>query len=74
MTPEAKIAALTAELAETREAAAQMMRDFAVASVAKTPEEREMLAVMYEGIANGRRRSRVTAVLCRLVAERLRAG
>lgn len=73
MTPAAKIAALNAEISDTREAAAVMLRDFAVASVAKTQEEREALAVMYEGIADGHHRSRVTAGLCRLVAEKLRA-
>lgn len=71
MTPEAKIAALTAELAETRIAAAELVSQLAKA-VATTPEQREKMALAYEGIADGKLRSRVTAGLCRLVAERLR--
>lgn len=73
MTPAAKIATLSTELAETREAAAYLI-SAPLLAVAKSPEEREELAVMYHGIANGRRRGKVTAVLCRMVAERLRAG
>lgn len=73
MTTEAKIAALTDELAETREAAAVLVSQLAKA-VATTPEQREKMALAYEAIADGKMRSRVTAGLCRLVAERLRAG
>lgn len=73
MTPEAKIAALTAELAETRVVAAALVSQLAKA-VATTPEQREKMALAYEAIADGKVRSRVTAALCRLVAERLRVG
>ena len=73
MTPASKIAALTAELAETREAAASLIAAPLLA-VSKSPEERKDVALVYEGIANGRNRSRVMGVLCRMVAKRLRAG
>ncbi|MDP2051944.1 MAG: hypothetical protein Q8K33_24290 [Cypionkella sp.] len=43
-------------------------------ATAKTPEDCEAVAAADDGIANGHLCSRVTAVLCRLVAERLRAG
>lgn len=59
MTPEAKIAKLKAELAETREAAATMLANFAIASHPQR-DQREAMARMYDEIADGRRRSRIT--------------
>jgi len=72
MTPAAKFAVLTDELRETREAAAMLVSQLAMAT-AKTPEDRAAVAAAYDSIANGQLCSRVTEVLCRLVAERLRA-
>ena len=69
--PQEKIAALKEELAETQKAAVDMMAHMCLA-LAKTPKEREEMAQMYQGIADGRNRSRITAVLSRMVAERLR--
>ena len=71
MTPEAKISALNTELRDTREAAADMIVTV-ISATATTPEDRAAVAAAYDSIANGQLCSRVTAVLCRLVAERLR--
>ncbi len=73
MTPESRIAKLKAELAETREAAATMLANFAIASHPQR-DGREVIARMYDEMAAGRMRSRITGIIARKVAEKLRGG
>lgn len=70
--PAAEIAALKAELAETQDAGAAMVV-MTIASMGATPEQMARLADEYQDIADGRHRSRITAIIARKVAERLRS-
>lgn len=69
--PTALIGALKAELAETRDAGAAMVV-LTIQSMGATPEQMARLADEYQAIADGRQRSRITAIIARKVAERLR--
>ena len=70
-TPEAKIAALKAELIETQDAGASLVVT-AITAMMAAPEQRQAIATALEEIADGRQRSRITAIIARKVAERLR--
>ncbi|ABL71811.1 hypothetical protein [Paracoccus denitrificans] len=71
LTPEARIAALNAELAETQDAGAALVV-LTIQSMGATPEQMQRIADEYQDIADGRMRSRITAIIARKVAERLR--
>ena len=71
--PPATIAALRAELAETQDAGAALVV-LTIQSMGATPEQMVRLADEYQDIADGRMRSRITAIIARKVAERLRNG
>jgi DNA-binding transcriptional regulator YbjK len=66
-----RIAALKAELAETQEAGAAMVV-LTIQAMGATPEQMARLADEYQDIADGRQRSRITAIIAQKVAERLR--
>ncbi len=68
LTPEARIAALKAEVAATQDAAAALVV-LTIQPMGSTPEQMARLADEYEDIADGRMRSRVTAIIARKVAE-----
>ncbi|MCL4065317.1 hypothetical protein M3484_01840 [Pseudomonas sp. GX19020] len=70
-TPEEKISDLKSELIEAQDAGASLVVT-AITAMQATPEQRQAIAVALEQIADGRHRSRVTAIIARKVAERLR--
>ena len=71
MTDAERIAALKAELVETQDAGAAMVV-LMIQAMGATPEQMARLADEYQDIADGRHRSRITAIIARKVAERLR--
>lgn len=71
--PTAALAALKAELAETQDAGAALVV-LTIQSMGATPEQMARLADEYQDIADGRQRSRITAIIARKVAERLRVS
>ncbi|QRZ14704.1 hypothetical protein JWJ88_17215 [Paracoccus methylovorus] len=71
MTPADRVAALKAELAETQDAGAALVV-LTIQSMGATPEQMARIADEYQGIADGRQRSRITGVIARKVAEKLR--
>lgn len=71
--PTAALAALKAELAETQDAGAALVV-LTIQSMGATPEQMARLADEYQDIADGRQRSRITAITARKVAERLRGA
>lgn len=73
MTGAERIAALKAELSETQDAGAAMVV-LTIQAMGATPEQMARLADEYQGIADGRQRSRITAIIARKVAERLRGA
>ncbi|AYF01293.1 hypothetical protein PY32053_01666 [Paracoccus yeei] len=70
-TPDERIADLKADLAETQDAGAAMVV-LTIRAMDATPEQMARLADEYEAIADGRHRGRITAIIARKVAERLR--
>lgn len=73
MTDAERIAALKAELVETQDAGAALVV-LTIEAMGATPEQMARLADEYQGIADGRQRSRITGIIARKVAEKLRAG
>lgn len=71
MTDAERIAALKAELVETQDAGAAMVV-LTIRAMGATPEQMVRLADEYQDIADGRQRSRITAIIAQKVAERLR--
>ena len=71
MTPEAKISALKAELIETQDAGASLVVT-TITAMGASPDLKRQIADEFQAIADGRMRSRVTAIIARKVAERLR--
>lgn len=69
-TPEEKIADLKAELIETQDAGASLVVT-AISALKATPEQQQAIAAALEEIADGRQRSRITAIIARKVAEKL---
>lgn len=72
-TPEDKIAALKAELVATQDAAAGLIMT-TLQVMGMKPEQRKQIEDGFQAIADGRMRSRVTAVIARKVAEKMREG
>ena len=70
-TPEAKIAALKSELIETQDAGASLVVT-TITAMGASPDLKRQIADELQAIADGRMRSRVTAIIARKVAERLR--
>ncbi len=71
-TPEEKIAALKAELTETQDAAAGLIMN-TLRAIGLPPNQHLRMAGEFQSIADGRMRSRVTAIIARKVAEKMRA-
>lgn len=71
MTDADRIGALKSELVETQDAGAAMVV-LTIQAMGATPEQMARLADEYQDIADGRQRSRITAIIARKVAERLR--
>lgn len=71
MTPSARIAALKAEVAATQDAAAAMVVT-TIQAMGATPGQMLLIAREYQAVADGRRRSKITGIIARKVAERLR--
>lgn len=71
MTPEERIAALKAEVTATQDSGAALVVT-TIRSMGATPEQMHRLADEYQAIADGRQRSRITAIIARKVAKGLR--
>ncbi|ATQ56179.1 hypothetical protein [Paracoccus yeei] len=71
MTDAERIAALEAELGKTQDAGAAMVA-LTIQAMGATPEQMARLADEYQDIADGRMRGRITGIIARKVAERLR--
>ena len=69
--PDNRIAALKAQLVETQDAGTSMVV-LTIRAMGATPEQMVRLADEYQEIADGRQRSRITAIIARKVAARLR--
>lgn len=71
MTDAERIVALKAELVETQDAGAAMVV-LTIQAMGATPEQMARLADEYQGIADGLTRRRITGIIARKVAERLK--
>lgn len=71
MTDAERITALKTELVEAQDAGAALVV-LTIQAMGATPEQMARLADEYQDIADGRMRSRITAIIARKVAERLR--